>query len=438
MKPIVRRVATSKALWITAALVGMYALIGYLLVPYLIERSVPRYVEDNLGVPATIGKVRVNPFLFKVEANDFRAGPDAVQTVAAFSRLFVDFDLVSVLRWAWTFAEVDIDGLQVNGRIERNGRFNLAELAHRWSTAHPSEPGQKPPRTIVRHLALRGAAASFTDLSQPEPASAKSEAIDVQVDELATLPHREGRYAFSAQLSGGGTLSWQGDVSLQPIASKGEWHMKSLRLATVWQFFRDHTNLAEPRGNLSVAGRYDFSYENGAARLAMQGMHAQVAALFLAREGEKRPLITLETIDAAEAHYDLAKNEVVVPRLKLANGVVSATASEQGTLDWQTLVKGKPRAKDAQKKSTPSPFHARINAITIDNVGLRYTDRTRTAPLDYAAGLRGSVKLDIAASGELTHITGSNMRLALSDANVKAADSDSALATFQSVAGARQ
>ncbi|HSQ03269.1 MAG TPA: DUF748 domain-containing protein, partial [Burkholderiales bacterium] len=416
MKPIVRRIATSRALWVIAALVLIYTLIGYLLVPYLVERSVPRYVEDNLGLPATIGKVRVNPFLFKVEADDFRLGADAGQPVAAFNRVFIDLELVSVLRWAWTFADVQLDGLQVNGRIERNGRFNLGELAERWSKAHPSEPGQKPPRTIVRHLALHGASVSFTDLSQPKPASAKSDAIDLEVDELATLPDSEGRYAFSARLPGGGALSWQGDISLQPIASKGEWHIKGLRLATVWQFFRDELNLVEPRGNLAVAGRYDFSYDNGTTRLELQGVHAQVGTLSVMREGEKRPMLALETIEATDARYDLAKHELVVPRLKLANGTLSAIASEQGTLDWQTLLKEKPHAKDAQKKSAPSPFHARAEAITVENVGLRYTDRTRAAPLDYAAGLHGSVRLDIASAADAAQITGSNLRLALTNA----------------------
>src|SRR5438128_5435543 len=249
MKHLVRRIATSKALWIAAALLLVYALIGYFLAPYLIERSVPRYAEENLGAHAAIGKVRLNPFLLKLEANDFRLDAAAGRPLVAFNRLFVDLELVSLLRWAWTFADVQLDGLQVNAEIGRDSRFNLAEVAERWSKGRPSHPDQKPPRAIVWHFELRAATLTFADFSQPEPASAKSDAINLEVTELTTIPDREGRYAISAELPGGGALSWQGELSLQPIVSKGEWRITGLKLGRVWQFVTVGLNLPEPRGS---------------------------------------------------------------------------------------------------------------------------------------------------------------------------------------------
>ena len=98
-------------------------------------------------------------------------------------------------------------------------------------------------------------------------------------------------------------------------------------------------------------------------------------------------MLALDTIEATDARYDLAKHELIVPRLKLANGTFAAALSADGTLNWQSLFKENPRAKSAQKKGASSPFHARAEAIAIDNVGLRYTDHTRATPLDYAAAL---------------------------------------------------
>jgi uncharacterized protein DUF748 len=433
MKQTVRRIATSTTLLIVTVLVLVYALTGFLLAPYLIERTIPGYVQENLGVPTTIGKVRVNPFLLKVEANDFQIGAAGGQPVLAFSRLFVDLELKSLLRWAWTFADVELDQLRINAQIGRDGRLNLADLAERWSKGRPSQPAQKPPRVIVQHVALRAATLTFTDLSQPKPASAKSDAINLDVTQLATIPEREGRYTVSAQLPGGGTLSWQGELALQPIASKGEWRLAGLKLATVWQFFRDEMNLAEPRGNLSIAGRYDFSYDNGAVALALQGVHAQVAGLSLTREGGQRPLIALQTMEATDARYDLAKDELVVPRVKLANGTWSAALSSDGTLDWQNLLKQMARAKAPQKKSASAPFRVRLDALAVDNVGVRYTDRTRAAPLDYAATLHASGKLDVTSGAETTRVTGENIQITLGDVSLKGASSADALADVKSV-----
>jgi hypothetical protein len=196
MKHIVRRIATSKALWTAVALLLVYALVGYFVVPYVIERSVPRYTEENLGAHAAIGKVRVNPFLLKLEANDFWLDAATGQPPVAFNRLFLGLELVSLLRWAWTFADVQLEGLQVNAEIGRDARFNLAELANRWSKGRPREPDQKPPRIIARHFQLRAATLTFTDFSHPEPASAVADGIDLEVTELATIPDREGRSRY--------------------------------------------------------------------------------------------------------------------------------------------------------------------------------------------------------------------------------------------------
>jgi len=422
MNQIVGRIGKSKALWIAAALLLVYVLIGYFLVPYLI------------GAHVAIGKVRFNPVLLKLEANDFRLDAAEGRPLVAFNRLFVNFDPVSLLRWAWTFADVQLDGLAVNAEIARNGQFNLADLAERWSKGRPSRPDQKPPRIIVRHFELRAATFAFTDFSQPKPASAKSDAINLDVAELATIPDREGRYAISAELPGGGALSWQGELSLQPIASKGEWLIKGLKLATVWQFFRDELRVAEPGGILTLGGRYDFSYDNGAAALALQGVHLQVTALSIAHEGEQRSMLALDTIEVTDSHYDLAKHELIVPRLKLANGTLAATRIANGELNWQNLVKETPPAQNAGERKTSSPFHVRAETIAIDNVGLRYTDNTRATPLDYAASLHADLGLDIIREAETVQVTGESVRLTLTDASLKAAKSGDSLVDLKSIA----
>ncbi len=137
---IVKRKTVYGALGITAALLGIYAALGYLLVPYLVERSMPGYVQENLGAQATIGKVRFDPFLLKLEADAFQLSTQSAQPVVGFERLVVDLDLASIPNWAWTFGNVSLDGLRLEAEIDKDGRLNLAELADHWSARHPKQP----------------------------------------------------------------------------------------------------------------------------------------------------------------------------------------------------------------------------------------------------------------------------------------------------------
>ena len=72
MKQTLTRILRNRWFLIGAGLLVAYALFGFLLLPWLVQRYLPEYARDSLQRQASIGKVRINPFLFTFEANDLR------------------------------------------------------------------------------------------------------------------------------------------------------------------------------------------------------------------------------------------------------------------------------------------------------------------------------------------------------------------------------
>ena len=212
----IKRIATGKVLLAGLAAVLLYALAGFFLAPYLLERYVPRYAAEQLGSHATIGHVRVNPFLLSLEASDFRLEYPPGKPIAAFGRLFVDFQLSSLFRRAWTFADVQVDRLDLDVAVEPDGRPNFAPLFDRLSKryADVSSGDQAPRRWLLQHLALREGKVTFSDRSGSDPASTTLAPIDLEVRDLTTLPDRHGQYAITAAVPDGGSIAWSGDVSV--------------------------------------------------------------------------------------------------------------------------------------------------------------------------------------------------------------------------------
>ena len=67
MKQYLRRSTTSKTFLGVMAALLLYALTGFALAPYLLERYVARYAQEQLGSQTTIAGVRFNPFLLRLE-----------------------------------------------------------------------------------------------------------------------------------------------------------------------------------------------------------------------------------------------------------------------------------------------------------------------------------------------------------------------------------
>ena len=423
-----RRVVTRTPFLVTAAVIVLlfaaYTFAGFFVVPRLIMSYVPRYVQHQLERRAEIGEVRVNPLLFKVEIKRFHLQEADGRPLLAFDRLFVDFELSSLFRRAWTFAEIQLDALRVNVVMARDGAINVADLLDAFSKSEPAPEPAAPSRVVLQHARVSGGVLFFTDLSGRTPQTATVKPIDIELHNIATLRDRRGPYAISATLTGGGVIDWEGEVSFVPLASVGHVTLSGLPLATAWRFVQDDVALAEPGGRLDAKARYEFAYRDGTASLKIDGADVTLADLVLTERGGT-PLLALEQIRLAGAHGDLIARQLTVPEISVRRGRMAATIAGDGTVNWQRLIvvpaaapaPGATPPADAAPARTPEERAWRVAAekVRVEQVALSVADRSRAAPLDFDAGdlfVELSAKLATGSAGLTGIVEGLGVKVA--------------------------
>ena len=153
----------------------------------------PKIVQEQLKKQAVIGEVHINPYVFTVDANDFRMEEPDGQPIVAFKRLFVDFELKSLFNWAWTFRQVSLEGPQVNAVIAKDGALNLAGLAPpSEAPPKPPEKDKGPPRLLIEDISIDEGQIDFTDRRQSKPASITLKPLQ-GADQEPHHPARAGR-----------------------------------------------------------------------------------------------------------------------------------------------------------------------------------------------------------------------------------------------------
>jgi uncharacterized protein involved in outer membrane biogenesis len=406
-------------------LVVAYTLAGFFLAPRLIRTYVPRYVQEQLKRHAEIGEVRVNPLLFKLEITRFRLQEADGRPLMGFDRLFVDFELSSLFRRAWTFAAIELDAPRLDVVLTRDGRLNLAELLDAFPPSEPAPAATTPRRVLLEHAAIRRGVLSFTDLSGRAPQTATVEPIDVELRNITTLPGRRGPYAITASLIGGGDVGWEGEVSLVPLGSTGHLGLSGFPLATAWRFLQDNVALAEPGGRVDAQLRYQFAYRDGAASLNVDGVDVTVAGLALTQRGEPSPLLALEQIRLAGVRGDLISRELTIPEISVSRGRLGATMARDGTVNWQRLLVSAPPAAAAPAVggagSPPAaagdgrPWRVAVEKVRVEDVALSFADQSRAAPLQVdVAGvtLDLSARLESGAAGLAGAVENLGLKLA--------------------------
>ncbi len=438
---IFRKIPHARSLAIFLAAVALYAFLGFLVVPRLIERAVPDYAAEHLQRKATVGKVRFHPFLLKLDVRDLALAENNGAPIVGFKRLLVDFELSSVVRWAWTFSRIVIEGLDFNVELRPDGRLNLALLAESFLKPESAGGGgsaddQPPPRLLFQHIALSGAAVTFSDHSNPAHASATLKPINLELRDISTLPERRGPHVIRAQVPGGGVLSWSGETSLHPIFSSGEIRLKGGRPETVWRFLRDETHLSEPKGAVDISARYRFSYAKEMLQLVVEDIRVNAKGIGLTPAGAQDPILALDVIEASGGRFDFGARAVTLPEIAVRGGSAVVDVDTDGRLNWQKLVKtstaSDPSAGTARQGK---PWKVKLDSVRIADVALHYADNSRAIPLAVSSeGAQASVTAVLEAGATETQVAMSELAITLSGVKWREAGVDEPLVVLDQLA----
>lgn len=407
---------------VVLGLVAAYTLAGFFLVPYLGQRELARFAQA-IDRHAEAARLSFNPYTWELEAQGVKLAERNGQAIAAVERLYADFDFTSVFGKAWRFDEVAVEGARLDVVIDRDGKLNLARLAGQISKPSPPAGGKSaPPAVVVGKLRLERAQVHFADRSRRKPLAAEVGPISAEVNDLSTLSGENGQYTLSAKLPDGATLSGKGNLSLQPVASAGELRLGDFKLATAWPFLRDRLRIAQPSGKATLQADYRYA-PNGKPTLQVSRGDLVLEDVRLATaEG---PLLELARGHAAGVRYDGNKAAVGAASIELVKGRYVAALDAQGRFNWAQLTTG------GDPKKASGPWSARLDAIKLTDIAVRYEDRTRRTPLvlDIARG-DATLRLALAGGNDAARTTAEDIRLQLKEVSLAQAGAHEPLATL--------
>ncbi len=397
--------------------------------------------------PASARCTRIHSLL-KFEVDDFQLKEADGRPIAAFRHLLIDFELSSLFRWAWTFADIRLDGLDLHVDNGPDGRLNLAELAKSFPASEEpaADNDSGPARVLLTQITLVDGALTYSDRSRKTPANLSLKPLNIELKNVATLPDRNGAYVLSADLPAGGKAQLQGEVTLHPLTAAGKFTVRGFQLASVWDFLRDEIRLADPQGAIDFQLGYRVANTEGKTRFSAQGLQLHATGLDVREPGAQEPLLALETLDLKEGTFDLDSRALTLPQLDLRNGRVGVALAADGTLNWQTLTISErapaaptpaslpastPASKPASTTKAATPWTIQLGAAQLENIAVHVTDRSRATPLALDVGQVGaSLKADINIGADTTTVTANEIALKLAKLALKPISETEPLATL--------
>jgi hypothetical protein len=149
-----------RSLWPRLAVVVLivlllcYALGGFLLLPWWVQKNLPHYAQQQLGWQASVGEVHANPFTFSAELQNLQSKDASGEPVLAFQRLYVNLNAFDLFSGTTGFQAVELEQPMLRLDVLANGQLNLLRD---WQQA----PARRQTRPIFKAIPGRAASESI-------------------------------------------------------------------------------------------------------------------------------------------------------------------------------------------------------------------------------------------------------------------------------------
>ncbi|WP_243324964.1 DUF748 domain-containing protein [Geothrix sp. SG200] len=353
-------------------LAGVYALwilVGFFLIPALAKPRIERAATQALKRPTTVARLRFNPFTFGVTVEGLRVAERSGGDWITLRRAYVNPYVWRLLRHTVGFAIIEVDGLTVRTVLDPEGRLNFQDLLEEEAPA-PAAPEAPPSKWIldVRRFQMREGRLEFTDRSASAPFHTVLGPVAFRLDNLRTeVGHRSG-VALEAWTEAKEHLSWKGDLSLQPFASKGSVLLENLSLPKYRPYEQEQVSSEIRSGVGNLRAQYRFEWSKGRHVVELSGIELDVKELKIAERGVADPAIELPSVAVRDGRADLLAPSVDLGSVAAEQGVLRVQAAKDGSLNVVRLL-APPKPKEKKKDEKPLQLLIRDLALKGFRVG---------------------------------------------------------------------
>ena len=174
--------------WLIGTALGVlaYAVLGFLLAPWLVKNTAVDTVGEQLDAELRLAKVAINPFVLSIRIDGLELDDPAGTAIARVGTIYANFQLSSLVRWAWSFAEIRLDAPELFLARAGDGGLNLAALVPPADTEQPESAGGGMPRLFIHRFAINEARVDWRDEFPPEPVATFFGPVSVQIVDLNT------------------------------------------------------------------------------------------------------------------------------------------------------------------------------------------------------------------------------------------------------------
>ena len=319
--------------WRKRCLIGLliYTVVGFLVLPAIIKWQLRKQLPALTHRIADVKQVRMNPYALSLTVRGLSLTESNGAPFAAFDELYVNFQLSSVFRGAWTFGDIRL--VHPTAKLVRlaEGGFNFSNLVG-TNSAPATNPPSAPPAILVQSLLITNAVVSFADETTAPRFDAHYGPINLAVTDFTTRRDGHGPYTFVATTSDGESFAWSGRISVNPPQSTGRFDLTGISPGKYAAYLAQFSTVQVASGKIDVGADYRVNAASSPLELDVTNATLRVSNLLVKPPGSDATLFGMNQFIVTNASATLTGRVARVGLVTLNGGSTLISREADGSL----------------------------------------------------------------------------------------------------------
>ncbi|MCL7942593.1 DUF748 domain-containing protein [Marinobacter sp. ATCH36] len=323
---------------VVLALVVIYALVGFVGLPWWLERTLPKRLEQRMGWQAEVENIRVNPFTMSVAVVNLTANDSDGERVVAFDRLYTNLGVWRLVTGVVALQNIELEEPYIRLDLLEDYSVNFAidwqanNPPAEETTTDESASGE-PLRLHFHRVRVAGGELLFRDFSRQGQEEFRVTPLDLALNDLATWPRddADSDYYLLAAVDSQ-TIEWEGDLSISPLYSKGFIKLGGVTHATLQHFLKPYLPYRLRDGSLTVSSEYELQ---SADELFLSTSNGQLSIenLDLGLADSDDELLTTQSIRIGDIQFGLNSREAATGTVNIDGLNLSLHRDKAGSIN---------------------------------------------------------------------------------------------------------
>lgn len=387
MKGLIVSTKIKTALVILAAILLLYSLLGFFIIPAVLLNQAPKIVSEKFNCTIQIEKISFNPFSMEFNLQNLRlSNLDTPNTFLRFDHFYTNIAVLkSIYNLTLTLDKVELDKLHALIQRNKQGNFNFTDLLNQEEPKKEQQPNKDIFPVKINQIIISEGKLDWEDNYYSTFQKESISPLNLAIDGFTTLPSKESQLGFSLSLVSGGTLDWKGSLELNPLNSEGQIKLDKINFHKVWQLFlQDSVNFKILSGSERIKLDYHLVDTDAGIQLLVDKAQINLHDLKLSEKNKTESLISIPNFDVSGINFDLLKQTVSIKNISAKNANFKAWLNKGGEINYQALFASnspkQQKAPEEKTSTTDKPWAINVDQINMDDFSFNFVDNTLTTP----------------------------------------------------------